>query len=437
MKKLGLLIVMALAIVMPISVNAATTLTEELATVQEGGTLTIDGEYTENLVVDKSVTIEGTNDAVLNGTITVSGDNITVNVKNLTINGMLNITASTSSVTVDNVLLDGNNEVAKNILMTIRAKDTEIIINNSEFKGFLKAGIYAETLNSLSVVGSKFNALGTANIGDISDFVASNPEHEAILRSAACIDLNLGNQSGVTFDLDSIVLLANEFKGVVKTAEDSTAGAVKIKLKNANNVTLSEDSIVTVMANTFEENTDDVVIGTSGDATTSNFPVAFYQNESTYTGATEEGIRITNRSDATNPTEIINSKNMVIRNYNDTSDPEQNGEVVIVNIDGTDYALEQGTTLKDAVLFEDFTTPIDLDSLKEKEGYTFKNFVIKGTDTVVTEDQEINESMELTAVFEENVSNPSTSDNVVLYFGLLIAGLVGITAILVAKRRYN
>ena len=198
MKKLGLLIVMALAIVMPISVNAATTLTEELATVQEGGTLTIDGEYTENLVVDKSVTIEGTNDAVLNGTITVSGDNITVNVKNLTINGMLNITASTSSVTVDNVLLDGNNEVAKNILMTIRAKDTEIMVNNSEFKGFLKAGIYAETLNSLSVVGSTFNALGTANIGDISDFVASNPEHEAILRSAACIDLNLGNQSGVT-----------------------------------------------------------------------------------------------------------------------------------------------------------------------------------------------------------------------------------------------
>ena len=353
-----------------------------------------------------------------------------------TIEGSINVTAKNSKVTLKNMTLDGQNDLKDNILVTVRALNSDITVDNTEFKGFLKAGIYAETLKSLEVTNSNFNGVGTADIGSLEDFVASNDEAEEILRSAACIDLNLGNQSGVKFNLEDITIAGNHFEGIVNTSgEKSTAGAVKVKLKNASNVTLSDESSVTIGANKFVDNADDVVIGTSQTPSTANFLVAFYQNTSSENSI---GIRVTNNGAPAKETEVIASDVVSVRNYSDTDDNEQNADLYIITIDGKEYMAIEGSTLKEAVSIID-NNVINLDEFKTKEGYTFKNFVEKGTDNVVDENTVITKNITIEAVFEKDgedvkdeVENPKTNDNILIISAVAITS-IALIAISVKK----
>lgn len=424
-KKMFLGLALLITIVMPFNVSAL--VADDITNASSGETVEINGENTENLTINKSVTLKGDKSNKIIGNLTITGDNIDVTLDGFTIEGSINVTAKNSKVTLKNMTLDGQNDLQDNILVTVRALNSDITVDNTEFKGFLKAGIYAETLKSIEVTNSNFNGVGTADIGSLEDFVASNDEAEEILRSAACIDLNLGNQSGVKFSLEDITIAGNHFEGIVNTSgEKSTAGAVKVKLKNASNVTLSDESSVTIGANKFTDNADDVVIGTSQTPSTANFLVAFYQNTSS---ENEKGIRVTNNGAPTKETEVIASDVVSVRNYSDTSDTEQNADLYIITINGKEYMALKGTPLKEAVSTED-NSLINLDEFKTKEGYTFKNFVEKGTENVVDENTVITKSMTIEAVFEKDgedvkdeVENPKTNDNILIVSAVAIASL--------------
>ena len=433
-KKMFLGLALLITLVMPFNVSAL--VADDITNAGSGATVEINGENKENLTINKSITLKGDKSDKIVGNLTITGDNIDVTLDGFTIEGSINVTAKNSKVTLKNMTLDGQNDLKDNILVIVRALNSDITVDNTEFKGFLKAGIYAETLKSLEVTNSNFNGVGTADIGSLEDFVASNDEAEEILRSAACIDLNLGNQSGVKFNLEDITIAGNHFEGIVNTSgEKSTAGAVKVKLKNASNVTLSDESSVTIGANKFVDNADDVVIGTSQTPSTANFLVAFYQNTSSENSI---GIRVTNNGAPAKETEVIASDVVSVRNYSDTDDNEQNADLYIITIDGKEYMAIEGSTLKEAVSIID-NNVINLDEFKTKEGYTFKNFVEKGTDNVVDENTVITKNITIEAVFEKDgedvkdeVENPKTNDNILIISAVAITS-IALIAISVKK----
>ena len=174
-----------------------------------------------------------------------------------TITGGLSI-SNNASVTIKNVTLDG--EGTKDILLSL-SNAGDIVIENVTFTNYTKDGIYADAFNSLSVTGSTFDASDTVHIGD-NDYTG-NPDEDLILRSAAGIDLNLGN-GAKEVDVKSITIKNNTFKNVVvEEAEQatSTAGAIKIKVKDATN--LVGIGTIKIEGNTFENNERDLVLGTN------------------------------------------------------------------------------------------------------------------------------------------------------------------------------
>ena len=173
-----------------------------------------------------------------------------------TITGGLSITKG-EDITIKNVTLDG--EGTKDILLSL-GNAGDVVIENVIFTNFTKAGIYAEAFTSLNVTKSTFDSSNTVNIGD-NDYTG-NPEEDLILRSAAGIDLNLGN-GGKTIDVSDITISGNTFKNVEVPEEDrptSTAGAIKIKVKDATN--LVNLGTIKIENNEFTDNWQDLVIGT-------------------------------------------------------------------------------------------------------------------------------------------------------------------------------
>ena len=162
------------------------------------------------------------------------------------------------SVTIKNVTISG--EGTKDILIDLRGAG-DVVIENVTFENYTKAGIYSEAMSSLSVTSSTFDASDTDKLGDSS--YPSNPEEDLIKRSAAGIDLNLGN-GAKEVDVKSITIKNNTFKNVVVEEDEqatSTAGAIKIKVKDATN--LVGIGAIRIEGNTFENNERDLVLGTN------------------------------------------------------------------------------------------------------------------------------------------------------------------------------
>ena len=168
------------------------------------------------------------------------------------------------NVTFKDVTFDGEGVVASIMLYLTNAGN--VVIDNVDFINYGKTGIYAVYMKSLSITNSTFDALETFDLVD-QDFEAE--EADEMRRSAAGIDLNLGNDEftyldDVVYNVESITIKDNTFKNVVVKEENrptSTAGAIKIKIKDANEI----DSIGTIRieGNIFENNWQDLVIGTN------------------------------------------------------------------------------------------------------------------------------------------------------------------------------
>ncbi|MEI3529874.1 MAG: hypothetical protein V8Q75_02230 [Bacilli bacterium] len=107
-------------------------------------------------------------------------------------------------------------------------------------------------------------------------------------------------------------------------------------------------------------------------------------------------------------------------------------EYIAIIIDNQEYTVKKGETLSSLAI---------LDSLKTKEGYTFKIFIDTATDSEFAEDTPITDSVALETVFEKNavIENPKTGDNILSYVTLLIIGLggLGVIGLNHYKKSYN
>ena len=241
-----------------------------------------------------------------------------------TITGGLNI-SDAKDITIKNVTLDG--EGTKDILLSL-SNAGKVVIENVTFKNYTKAGIYGEYMESISVTKSTFDASGTKNIGD-GDY-SGNPEEDLIKRSAAGIDLNLGNGAKYDVNVSSIKIVGNTFKNVVATQENSTAGAIKVKVKDASR--LKNIGTVTIADNTFLDNDKDLVVGT-------NSPTA--GTEQSATGDLEilldsnTSMKVTNNSAQESTTETLTGNYKL--NYADNKKYELDEDLYyIVNEDNFD-----------------------------------------------------------------------------------------------------
>ena len=174
---------------------------------------------------------------------------IDITIRNVTIDGLINpeVEVEEDRIYDDNLL--SLNDAGK------------VVIDNVTFENYSGKGIYVESLENLEVTNSSFDAAYTEYIDD-NDYTG-NPEADLIYRSASGIDINLGN-GGKTIDVESITIKNNTFKNVVvKEAEQatSTAGAIKIKVKDATN--LVGIGAIRIEGNTFENNERDLVLGTN------------------------------------------------------------------------------------------------------------------------------------------------------------------------------
>jgi hypothetical protein len=451
MKKIKLVLITISLFLMSITVNvkaaeinvaAGESLSAKIASSAAGDTINLESgatfSETSTLVIDKSLTING-NGATINSKIKITGSGITVAIKNANVvnpgnlddgKALVYVTATDSDITISDSTLDNNSYVGtagtdNKKILRIEAKGSNINVTNTTFKNFAETGLWASALKTITVTGSTFDGKETTNAG-------SGAGTSYQFRSGAGIDLNLGDAiSGV--DVTSIKINNNTFKNVAKAVTTgSTAGGLKIKIKNADNAKIS--GLVEIQNNSFVDNTQDIVLGTptstatsEDPTTTSNFNVQLYKNTTTTAGTTKSSVTVVNNGATTSTTEEIASNILATRNYTQKSNTEKNIDQVYVTIDnggkGETSLVNVGTKIGDVP---------NLSNYKTKEGYTFKYFSVNGTQ--VSEDSEITEPITLVPVFEKIV-NPSTSDNIDMAVILFIVSLLGIASIIIVPKK--
>lgn len=427
-------------VVEPDGTNPITTAISKL---QGDGTETVllkeGATYEENVEIAKSVTING-NGATIDGKINITANNSTIVLKNATVKfeegkpiTLLNVSGNGNTVEVENVTFEGGQNA-----IVVNNLGQSLTLNGVDMSGFYGKAVYSDSIENLIVTNSTFDASGTINAGDHTN--------EDSKRAGSVIDLNFGNTISEV-KVNKIEISNNEFSNVKlaegETLEESTAGAIKIKIKNINNVESFDR--VTIENNNFTDNLRDIVIGTqsvSGGTVTDSaaFNVVLSGNTRTQNREKSNEVKVTNNSIAgteeerteTIPSDIKTTKDFSAR--------------VTIKIGDKTFELTKGTTLSE----------LDLSDIKTKQGYVFKNFIIEGTDTVVSETQGLIANMTLVPVFEEsateestpeeetnttvkdetekaekeeNIVNPQTGDAIILYTVIGLASIVGIALI--------
>lgn len=428
-------------VVEPDGTNPITTAISKL---QGDGTETISlkegATYEENVEIVKSVTIDG-NGATIDGKINITANNSTIVLKNATVKceegkpiTLLNVSGNGNTVEVENVTFEGGQNA-----IVVNNLGQSLTLNGVDMSGFYGKAVYSDSIKNLTITNSTFDASGTINAGDHTN--------EDSKRAGSAIDLNFGNTvSGV--EVDKVQISNNNFSNVKlaagETLEQSTAGAIKIKIKNSDNVK-SIGNIV-IENNNFADNLRDIVIGTqsvsAGTPTDSAaFNIVLSGNTRTQNGEKANEVKVTNNTMTGTEEERTETIPADVRTTKDFS------AKVTIKIGDKTFELTKGTTLSE----------LDLSDIKTKQGYTFKNFVIEGTDTVVSETQGLIANMTLVPVFEkvateepnaneetnttieeettekneneENIENPQTGDAIILYTVMGLVAIIGIAFI--------
>ena len=302
---------------------------------------------------------------------------------------------------------------------------------------FYGKALYSDSVKNLIVKNSSFDASGTVNAGDHTSVESR--------RAGSAIDLNFGNSvSGV--EVENIIIENNKFSNV-KLAEgedlsQSTAGAIKIKIKNSDKVTSMGK--VEVKNNEFVDNLRDIVVGTqsvSGGTAfdSAKFDMVLSGNTRTINGKTLKEVKVTNNTltgSEEERTETIPSNVTTTKDFS---------AKIKITIGEKVFEVTKGTTLSE----------LDLTDIKTREGYIFKHFVIKDTDEIVSETQGLISDVTLSAVFEEettseeqptgdnetqeentnkvneeNLENPQTGDNILTYVALAGISVLVITLVI-------
>ena len=227
-----------------------------------------------------------------------------------TITGRFNINTEDISVVINDVTIDVNSpDNTEYIGISLGAIGTSLELNNVTIINYTKSGIYADQFASLVVNNSVFDGSRTPEIGE-----GSGDEAELVKRSAAGIDINIGNSAKKEFSIDKIEITNSTFRNVLASESNTTGGGIKVKIKNNTYLTSMCDVVIT--NNTFTDNVRDLVVGTdSGAGSTTQAQTG----DITFKLFGNSAMKIVNNSSSeaeeANRTEVIDSKYLVELNY--------------------------------------------------------------------------------------------------------------------------
>ena len=259
-------------------------------------------------------------------------EDTTINGNGHTITGTFSIRTSGIDFVLNNVNIDANaSDETEVIAIDIRAIGASLTLNDVTISNYTKAGIYAEQFASIVVDGSVFDGSRTVDIGE-----GSGSEATLVKRSAAGIDINIGNSASEDFAIEKIEIVNSEFRNVLASESNTTGGGIKVKIKDKTHLTSMAD--VVIKNNVFKDNVRDLVIGTdspkgSTETTrldTGDFNIKLFGNSE---------MKVVNNSSSeveeVDRTEVINSDYLVTLNYaqgiNSVTTEDETGMVFDVN----------------------------------------------------------------------------------------------------------
>ena len=293
-----------------------------------------------------------------------------INGNNHTITGTFNIRTEGIKVVINDVTINADApDDSEVIAIDVRAIGTSLELNNVKITNYTKAGVYAEQFASLVVDNSLFDGSRTTDIGE-----GAGSEADLVKRSAAGIDINIGNSASKDYAIEKIEITNSTFQNVLASEKNTTGGGIKVKIKNDAYLTSMGD--VVIKNNTFANNVRDLVLGTNspgGDTTqaeTANFDIVLFGNTA---------MKVVNNSsseaDEANRTEVIDSKYLVELNYYEGTNVEktEDGTGLVVDASGEGFdivssleELEQNTEVDSLFIdYGNYSITINKEDIKD------------------------------------------------------------------------
>lgn len=307
-----------------------------------------------------------------------------------TITGKFNIATEGISVVFNNVTIDVNApDNTEYIGISLGAIGTSLELNNVKIINYTKAGIYADQFASLIVKNSTFDGSRTPEIGE-----GSGSEAALVKRSAAGIDINIGNSAKSEFSVDKIEITNSTFKNVVASESNTTGGGIKVKIKN--NTYLTSMCDVVIKNNTFTDNVRDLVVGTdSGAGETTQAETGDITFKLFGNGAIKVVNNSSNEGDEAARTEIIDSKYLVELNYYSNTHKYLTDDETGVIVDATNENFDlseaitnivSDDTVEDLVVdYGEYIITINKEDIKEDLANTLTDLSLVVSEETATE----------------------------------------------------
>ena len=317
-------------------------------------------EYTleENTII-ADLNIDYTQDIIIDG-------------NGYTLTGKFNQIKNDINIEISNVTIDvDSSPETEDIAIDIRSNGATLILDNVTILNYTKAGVYAEQFKSIIINNSTFDGSGTDEIGE-----GSGTEADLVKRSAAGIDLNIGNSVSTDYAIEKIEITNSTFRNVIETEGNTTGGGIKVKIKNKEHLTSMCDVIIE--NNTFEENVRDLVIGTDSPKTGTTTTQADTGNI-TFKLLGNSAMKVVNNSsnaeNEANRTEVIDTDYLVELNYYDNTHKVLTEDETGLVVDPTTEEFDLSAALTDAtsdatveslvIDYGEYTITINKEDIKE------------------------------------------------------------------------
>ena len=187
--------------------------------------------------------------------------------------GNISITIVDSKLQNFGYAINSNKANGRGSSGSVKEGTLTLTITDSDFLNCFK-GLYATDIKNLTVTGGTYEDMGTAS---------KNEANNVVKRSGAAFDINQmasGDDNQIVFDGVTFKNCGGEKK--TSENEEVTSGAIKVKVRGSGDdkatdipkiTTPGAIKSLTVKDCTFDGNRADVVLGTSGYASTGNFTV--------------------------------------------------------------------------------------------------------------------------------------------------------------------
>lgn len=408
--------------------DADTTIASLLA--GECSTITVNGTLTEEVTINRPITIKGDSGAKLIGTITIADGATDVTLDGLTINStassaeLVQIKTKTDLKVLSSNIYTGNSleeasifdqgntagivsyygadnsqgsgstisitnsNIAAKYAVWIESDNTTLNISGSKLTGYAALDLTSSEAES-PVAGNKITINNSVLTGQASPVAAPTNSYGTIV---------IGNQNGTSIDIVNGSVITNAF-GDSNARED----LILIQATQKDGAPTATNTSINVTNSTMNNT-----------AKTDDLGVIYNYNES------KDNNFVATNSNLVGPA--------FADQYSVTFDVDGNKTVVSVNEGGTLSSADIPAAAKDGYEFAgwftdpDFTSPFNAESPISADVTVYAKFVALSTD--VTSE-------------EEDSENPNTADAIALYVGIAVIALLGLGATVFAARKLS